>query len=77
MHPELALNQSGDPFEGPALSAKAGRHRASIQEPTQTDPVAGSEPGWSPCSDAGGQAAPAPLGQRETLARLTPSWRAI
>ncbi len=76
-HSELALNQGRNALQGPALAGKTGRHRAAVQEPPQPGPGLLIEPRRSSRDGLDLQAAPALLDQRQTLARLTPSCRAI
>jgi hypothetical protein len=80
-HAELAPDQHRDALRGPALGAEARRRRTARQEPAEPRPGASVEARWPPGPRSGAQPgrprsrmAAAP---RQTLARLTPRWRAM
>jgi hypothetical protein len=60
-HPELALDQSRNAFQGPTLGGKACRCRAPVKEATQPNPVASRKPGRPSCPRPSLQSAPALL----------------
>jgi hypothetical protein len=81
MHPELALDQSGDALECPPFSGKTRRHRTPIQQPAQTSPGLLIEAGRWSRDGAHFQTARALLGQGGGPAADTgatdPTWRAV
>ncbi len=63
MHPELALDESGNAREGPPFGGKAGRHGTPIQQPAQPSPGLLIEPSGRPEVGAHCQTARALLGE--------------
>ena len=61
---KLPLDQGGNALQSPARGGKARRHRAAVQEPTQTAPGPLIEPGRSSRDRPGLQSAPTLLSQR-------------